>query len=569
MNRINLRLVQARFLRTRASKKLAAPSIDEQLAGFDEQTRKQAKEGLAEHVRTNGKSAVVNLSKLSEVALLQKLNNVQNSDLLESDSEFWNMCKLFCKQVDAKEHVSTLASLFQAAKNMKNNKLKTEFIHLIGRTLYAPRIIRLDPVNEVEYLDALCMNRRVYTALKLWKSRLGRPDVEPFKWYWLEVGVLYYLQANLYLPAARLAAQIPAKHNYMPPRVLTGLISFQCLSKFPNLRAIEALVEKLTSEFSATSEKHTLQTHGSSLTVNKLKPGRQEYVFVLKSLIAANLWPLAAKVYTRCLQRGVHPKITELEQELTVSAGKAKSNDGFIEFYDLLEDKLAAEPVVTGRLLLAIAKDTDVSAVPGLYEKLSSIPSAFLPAITLCISKYVGPGLWPLDATVLGTVLRAKSIPRTKKQEYTSLYLSKYRVENVSSRDFGLLVSKNYISLEQAAEFAGKNTQFWKHVWYNALKTKDTGVLPSLFRKIQHSSPLITPQLALYLIYTMQRVNEGKQALLFATEHGFVMSKLQFHQLKKRAELSAPLPEPDLTPPKQDRRVSLRKVERFLDINGV
>lgn len=133
------------------------------------------------------------------------------------DNNFWNAIRGFVSRRPGPQHIPLFAKLFEVAKG------DMRAVYWVGRYLYSHKIVRLDPINEVFYLDALMAYGRTGTALSLWRSRLGREDTTNDS-YWLEVGALYHLQAHLLIGAEAITEKISQQfQGYIPPRVSMGL----------------------------------------------------------------------------------------------------------------------------------------------------------------------------------------------------------------------------------------------------------------------------------------------------------------------------------------------------------
>lgn len=164
--------------------------------------------------KDRGKYASPDVSDMDYTAMLIQ-RSLEIS--VETDSAFWNAIRCFVTRRPGPQYIPLFAQLFELAKG------DMRAVYWVGRYLYSHRTVRLDPVNEVFYLDALMAYGRTGAALSLWRSRLGREDTSSGP-YWLEVGALYHIQAHLIVGAEAITRMISQKfQGYIPPRVSMGL----------------------------------------------------------------------------------------------------------------------------------------------------------------------------------------------------------------------------------------------------------------------------------------------------------------------------------------------------------
>lgn len=566
-----------RLIRT-ARRLRPLPSLDAQLAGYDKETQQAALKGLQEHLQERAKSEE-DPCQLDESLLLNRLSLAGPGG--ELDAHFWGLCRIFCAHADPRKYTRTFVALFERAKQIDDGALRMRQLHAIGRALYAPRSVRLDPLNEVEFLDALCTQNRAFAALKLWRGRLGREDVRELEWYWREVGALYCLQAGLYAPAHRLAREIRDAYDYVPPRLLVALITFQCRQNRPHRAYIGEWLQQLTAREPAASPTPAIVGEDAA-SVNQVDVTHDDYALVLRALMQANLWDLAAQVYAAGRYSRVQMDPAVLKGALVASAAQAKPGDGFLAFYEQLESSLAAAPGVVGRLALAAVLESDISEDVVADLGLPSLPAEYWPAITVRMAEKVPSSEWPLSAPVLAEVVRnvprrasysvsesasrrvprqvsrrapyrvshrashraSHRVPREQAEKYAQRYFASGE-DLPAARALCTLVLDGYVGLEQAAEWDTASLALWKCVWYRAYREQaDAALLRQLLARTTELGIVPTPQLALYMITAMSRVGRGGEALALARRHGFKMSRRQFRALRRGAELAAPVCEP-------------------------
>lgn len=162
--------------------------------------------------------------------------------------KLWKNVHIFSKMVRGSNDeppLELLVVLFQIAKNQAIAKVRTRSIREVGDILYKLQLVRLDPYNEVDYLNSLVSSRRVNDALKIWKSRRSKKDVENSIW-WLEVGTCLFQEANDFSSAEELASELIQKHDYVPPKVISRFI--KCYTDMSKLEDAWRWSEYLVSQ---------------------------------------------------------------------------------------------------------------------------------------------------------------------------------------------------------------------------------------------------------------------------------------------------------------------------------
>lgn len=205
-----------------------------------------------------------------------------------------------------------LAMSFELAKMLPPSQKRSFAIRVAGDVLYGFKDgIRMDPINEVEYMDALALFGNSYRAIEIWKSRKDKPDVKDSV-YWSDVGILYYIQAKRLRKAQELAEETLAKYNYVPPRCLVALIREYALVG-EDLRVAEwykQLVGAVTSakkiEHSKEVRQNFDQTEDALAWFNrKVDPTVEDLEAVLKALLHNSFWDEAMDLMDRMRELGL------------------------------------------------------------------------------------------------------------------------------------------------------------------------------------------------------------------------------------------------------------------------
>ncbi|ANB14687.1 Sov1p [Sugiyamaella lignohabitans] len=193
--------------------------------------------------------------------------------------------------------------LFEVAKLQTNTRIRYSCIKIVGDILYSYNTVRMDPFNEVEYMDSLSYFGNSYRAIQIWKSRRTKKDVEG-SLYWLEVGILYHQQAKLLAKAEGLAEEMIQEFGYMQPRVIIGFINSygptgnsQLIDKWVNqlTRVIELNNFKLANEKLSEEAEDRIDAERASALFNQIKaPSASDLEKVVALLLKNQLWSQTA-----------------------------------------------------------------------------------------------------------------------------------------------------------------------------------------------------------------------------------------------------------------------------------
>lgn len=141
---------------------------------------------------------------------------------------FWKTFSDFSKLKPGPEDqppFDLFAEIFEMAKLQPMPHIRPRCVKLVGDVIYSFNTVRMDPFNEVEYLDSLVAHGNTYRAIELWKSRRSKDDVKG-SLYWLEVGALYYQESKNIRNAEVIAEEISNLFKgYVPPKVVIGFVS--------------------------------------------------------------------------------------------------------------------------------------------------------------------------------------------------------------------------------------------------------------------------------------------------------------------------------------------------------
>ncbi|VVT45814.1 uncharacterized protein SAPINGB_P000904 [Magnusiomyces paraingens] len=198
----------------------------EQAANMAEQgTLEEELEGVAPR---GGNDKIKGGEYGAAIELLQQMVEevIEEEETPPSHDSLWRNVNIFKKmRVDPSvpPPLELLVILFQIAKNETDETVRNKALMLVGNILYGYQLVRLDPYNEVDYLNALVKGRKVKRAIDIWKSRRAKQDVEN-SIYWVEVGSCLYQEVYDMKNAEKLAAELIEKFDYVPPKVTLRFI---------------------------------------------------------------------------------------------------------------------------------------------------------------------------------------------------------------------------------------------------------------------------------------------------------------------------------------------------------
>lgn len=450
------------------------PSIDEQISQLDTKSKLVALKGLKEQFMREEQP---DPKKLEETLILNCINTNQ------IDDDFWKLVKIFCKSIkdsEWHEYTDTLLKLLELCKSADQDEYKKNTL-VVGSCLYRAKKVRLDPLNEIEYLDALSANNRVFDALRLWKSRVGRSDLEqlPDPSHWLVVGALYHLQAGLYPHAHNIATELHEKTDKLPTKLVIALLTFQCLQKNPNMDYIKYWVHLFVNKqfVEATDVDVTEDTEDHELlfgSFGEYSPfiSSDDIHIVLAALIKANHWNEVTAVLNKAGQVGVQINNSHLDDSFISSATSAKHDDGYLQFFQSLENigfhNWTVNTHAVGRYLYSLSLVDEITDQFILENLKNVVPHEFLPMVTSQIMEYTTPLYWPLNAETLTYLVRTKSNTNEEKiREYVKYYLlsDPTDIDKIDCRTFAKLINRNLVSIENATILAGTNSHKWMRLW--------------------------------------------------------------------------------------------------------
>lgn len=243
---------------------------------------------------------------------------------------FWQAVKTLAETKDPK-YIELFSTLFEVAKRMPEN-IRIDAIYLVGTYLYRLKKVRLDPVNEVEYLDSLVAKGRPFRALEYWNSRKTRDEVRDSV-YWTEIGALYHLDAGLWHKAEELASSLH-EDGVLSPRLAGEMVKFAAKRK---LAALNAWTERFVSSLKGHVATDPAEVKSLTEILNRVTPVTPENVAqVLYQLIENRQWSSAAKV--------VGNSATEYDKERLLDAMHrttkytSKPEPSILDFVELLTE---------------------------------------------------------------------------------------------------------------------------------------------------------------------------------------------------------------------------------------
>lgn len=187
-----------------------------------------------------------------------------------------------------------LLELFEVAKLQEGEQKRSYRIKQVGDVLYSYENVRLDPVNESAYIDALFTVGNRYRALELWQSRFGKRDVVDSS-YWHEFGVLLYIRRFDWRRAEEIAADMESQFGYVPPKLMIHFIKLYCRLDGHD-KHVERWYKKLRDSVKNRKKITKMLSTAKSPTAVEDPPDLNHLLVVLEELLRENYWKLAQTV---------------------------------------------------------------------------------------------------------------------------------------------------------------------------------------------------------------------------------------------------------------------------------
>ncbi|ODV96876.1 hypothetical protein PACTADRAFT_1463 [Pachysolen tannophilus NRRL Y-2460] len=118
--------------------------------------------------------------------------------------------------------IELIARAFELASQIPDERKKKISMYYSANLIYYPGKLRLDPINELFYIETLIQNKKFIKAENLWQSRKYK-DVKDQR-FWYERGIGFYLSMNDVKKAEKLAFEILQKFNYLHPSEYVNII---------------------------------------------------------------------------------------------------------------------------------------------------------------------------------------------------------------------------------------------------------------------------------------------------------------------------------------------------------
>lgn len=300
-----------------------------------------------QHVLSTREQEVSELLKAQENDMAQKSDNRQESELnyvyafvketlgaadnlSDFGTAFWEAVKTLASTKDPK-YIELFSTLFEVAKRMPDN-IRIDVIYLVGTYLYRLKKVRLDPVNEVEYLDSLVAKGRPFRALGYWSSRKNREEVKETT-YWTEIGALYHLDAGLWHEAELLALSLHEK-GLLSPRLAGEMVKFA--AKKQN-KALGLWTDRFISSLKGNVKEDVSEVSSLEEILHRVTPITPENAAqVLYNCVEARQWDTAAKLLKVLPQHYDNAKLLSSMSRTTKYT--SKSEPPIHDFAELLTD---------------------------------------------------------------------------------------------------------------------------------------------------------------------------------------------------------------------------------------
>lgn len=223
---------------------------------------------------------------------IERSNISQNPT--QKDHNLWKGLRNFSKLKPSPEDsppLDVLLELFEVAKAQSTQYQKNLRVKQVGDIIYScGKNIRLDPINESAYIDAMFSMGNKYKAMRLWESRVGKRDVLDSS-YWQEVGVLLYLRRYNWKMAENLAQEMENEFGYIPPKLILHFISVYC--RLNSDDKIDEWYHKLLHSVQNRNRISKKLAKAKSVTASNDSPSVDNLISSLQEFLKHSQWSMA------------------------------------------------------------------------------------------------------------------------------------------------------------------------------------------------------------------------------------------------------------------------------------
>lgn len=244
-------------------------------------------------------------------ALQQYFEDNLQSNPSRKDKMMWKSLKEFGKFYKPGPSdtppLEFLVELLEVAK-LRRGETRLRLIKLVCDILYSYGKVRLDPINEIDYLDAMFTYGSKDKANKLWQSRWGRADVQDII-AWYDLGAFLHIKRYDWRKAEEIACYMNEKFQYVSPILMLEFIKLYIHLQRPNDVAkwykqfAESIEQYGLCEGDKEESKKIVSEYGdltfeqaSQLNNLRIGPSPTQAIQVLRILLQNNYWKLSQEM---------------------------------------------------------------------------------------------------------------------------------------------------------------------------------------------------------------------------------------------------------------------------------
>lgn len=486
---------------------------DQQATIFAAATASTQRESRAEHMTPENYQAMLLRAALAA-----------SDSAKDYDTLFWSQVSSLARNRRAwrsPEYIKLFLDLFEAAKQTTSSQ-RTEAVRMVGSFIYRSRTVRLDPINEVEFLDALVGTGRVFQALALWRSRVDKPDVSNTV-YWPEVGALYYIDAGLPVEAHNIALRLRASKGGVPPRLVLALIEAFSRREGPELDEWVSYLLDAELKGSNTDWSDVVVTEEDLKDrMNDIpKVKATDLQVALEILVRARQWDAAAKV-ANCV-----PVLPPALPWLATLRKQSRPEPSIFSLFEVIVERspqMVGDPEMIAGLLASFGRRGQLEEVRDILEGASDRGIKLTPTQQTAVLR----SLWARNrnsaielaaefATPDATAAVARSFRRRDRRSFLKTAFDTQNLSLNSALALEVLKAGNPSNLPLAS--LGLGQRHWRWIW--TLATRGGEDCRSLFQSmLQYRSENGPIYISLNLVETIVQAfllngdREGAAAVL-------------------------------------------------------
>ncbi|CAN6641118.1 hypothetical protein TRVA0_018S01860 [Trichomonascus vanleenenianus] len=233
----------------------------------------------------------------------------------------WRSLKILIKtprkpRVD-KPPLDLLLDIFESAKVQAPSR-RNALVKRAGDAIYSFGV-RLDPINESIYLDAIFNCGAKAKALQIWQSRRGKPDVKNWL-YWPELGGILYLRRFDTSSSEEIAKSMKQQFGVITTALIVEFVNIY-LQKgdrdnatwwYNQIKELAIANQRLENVDVRSSDSPLTAEQAAEIANTNRGPSVQNFKYILDRAIESHAWKLAALVMVDLQRFSVKVSLNEV-----------------------------------------------------------------------------------------------------------------------------------------------------------------------------------------------------------------------------------------------------------------